>query len=187
MTEQPTNMQSKQVIAKIFGVTTRQIEYLQKNGIIKGEGKPSKFDLFPTIQAYIKYLEARAKGKEKNEKDGKNESAKIEADAKLKKSKAEIAELQLKELKGELHRAKDVEDIMTDHVLMIRSLLMGMPNKLAVDLAETNNAAEVSERIREEVYFILNELVNYEYNADEFKKRVRERNKWQSDEPADDE
>ena len=48
------NLQSTQVIAKIFGVSTRRVEQLKSEGIIKGQGKPTKYDLLPTIQAYIR-------------------------------------------------------------------------------------------------------------------------------------
>ena len=53
------NLQSAAVIAKIFGVTTRRIEQLKAEGIIKGQGRPTKYDLLPTIQAYIRYLSDR--------------------------------------------------------------------------------------------------------------------------------
>lgn len=185
--QQQKNLVSKQAIAKIFGVSTRRIEQLKEEGVINGEGRPTKYDLLPTIMSYIKYLSDKANGREKKEADGKNESARLEADTKIKVTKAEIAELQLKELKGEMHRAKDVEEIMTDHVLMIRSLLMGMPNKLAVDVARINSPAEAAECIKKEVYYILNELSQYEYDPEAFKERVRERTKWQNGENAENE
>ena len=148
MAEGTQNLQSTQVIAKIFGVSTRRIEQLKTEGIIKGQGKPTKYDLLPTIQAYIKYLSDKAKGREKKEQDGINESEKLEAEARMKKTKAEIAELELKELKGELHRAEDVEKITTDHVLFFRSMLLAMPGRLAVDLAAIDKPVEAAERIK---------------------------------------
>ena len=99
MAEGTQKLQSTQVIAKIFGVSTRRVEQLKAEGIIKGEGKPTKYDLLPTIQAYIKYLSDKAKGKEKKEEDSKNESSRLDGDARIKQAKAEIQELKLKELK----------------------------------------------------------------------------------------
>ena len=66
------NLQSTQVIAKIFGVSTRRIEQLKAEGIIQGQGKPTKYDLLPTIQAYIKFLSDKAYGRE--EKKSKAEA-----------------------------------------------------------------------------------------------------------------
>lgn len=169
------NLQSIKVIATIFGVSTRRIEQLKAEGIIKGEGRPTKYDLLPTIQAYIKYLSDKANGRAKKDKDGENESRKLKADADYRSAKAEREELRLKELKGELHKAEDVEAITTDHVLYLRSMLLSMPGKLAMDCANLDTAPEVANRIKEEVYAILESLANYRYDPEEYKKRVRER------------
>ena len=172
------NLQSSQVIAKIFGVSTRRVEQLKTEGIIKGQGKPTKYDLLPTIQAYIKYLSDKANGREKKEVDAQLETEKLTAEKRIKMAKAEMAELELKEMRGELHRASDVEAITTDHVLYLRSMLMALPGKLAVDVAAINSAPECADRIKQEVYTVLNSLANYRYDPDEYKKRVRERQGW---------
>ena len=182
------NLQTSQVIAKIFGVSTRRVEQLKTEGIIKGQGKPTKYDLLPTIQAYIRYLSDKANGREKKETDSQLETEKLSAEKRIKVAKAEMAELELKELKGELHRASDVEAITTDHVLFTRSMLMAMPGKLAVDLAAIQTAPEAAERIKQEVYYILENLSSYRYDPDEYKRRVRERQGWnerQGDEGED--
>ena len=93
-------------------------------------------------------------------------------------AKAEMAELELKELKGELHRASDVEAITTDHVMFVRSMLMALPGKLAVDLAAIQTASEAAERVKQEVYAILQRLSDYRYDPEEYKRRVRERQGW---------
>lgn len=172
------NLQSTQVIAKIFGVSTRRVEQLKTEGIIKGQGKPTKYDLLPTIQAYIKYLTDKAYGREKKEADSKNESAKIEAEARLRKAKADREEMRLKELRGELHRAEDVEAITTDHVLYLRSMLMALPGKLAVDVADMSSPPQVADRIKREVHEILESLADYEYDPEAYRQRVREREGW---------
>lgn len=172
------NLQPTKVIAQIFGVSTRRVEQLKSEGIIKGQGKPTKYDLFPTIRDYIKYLSDKANGREKKEADAQLETEKLSAEKRIKEAKAEMAELELQELKGELHRASDVEAITTDHVLYMRSMLMAMPGKLAVDVATLSSAAECAERIKQEVYTVLNNLADYRYDPDEYKRRVRERNGW---------
>lgn len=172
------NMQPTQVIAKIFGVSTRRVEQLKSEGIIKGQGKPTKYDLLPTIQAYIRYLSNKAHGREKKQTDAELETEKKSAEARYKKAKADMAELELKELRGELHRASDVEAIVTDHVMALRSMLMSMPGKVAVDMAAIKTAPEAAERMKKEVYFILDSLADYRYDPDEYKQRVRERQGW---------
>lgn len=180
------NLVSTQVIAKLFGVSTRRIEQLKCEGVIKGQGKPTKFDLLPTIQAYIKYLSDKANGREKREAVADLEEAKLAAEVELKKSKAEAAKIELAELRGKMHRAEDVEAITTDHVLFLRSMLMAMPGKLAVDLANLHTAAEMAERVKQEVYYILNNLADYRYDPEKYKKRVMERQGWSGWQNKDD-
>lgn len=180
MAEANQNLQTTQVIAKIFGVSTRRVEQLKTEGIIKGQGKPTKYDLLPTIQAYIRYLSDKANGREKKEAMADLEEQKLKAEVDMKRSKAEVAALELAELQGKLHRAEDVEAITTDHVLFLRSMLMAMPGKLAVDLGGTHTPAEQAERVKGEVYFILDQLANYKYDPEEYKKRVMERQGWDS-------
>ena len=172
------NLQSTQVIAKIFGVSTRRVEQLKTEGIIKGSGKPTKYDLLPAIQAYIRYLSDKANGREKKETIANLEEQNLAAEAAIKAAKAEQAKMQLKELQGKLHRAEDVEAIFTDHGMYMRSMLLAMPGKLAVDLAGEHTAAEQAEVVKKEVYWILNSLADYRYDPDEYKKRVMEREGW---------
>ena len=173
------NLQPVQVIAKIFGVSTRRVEQLKTEGIIKGQGKPTKYDLLPTIQAYIKYLSDKANGREKRETYAQIETDKLSAEKRFKTAKAEMAELELAELRGQLHRAEDVEAITTDHVLFLRSMLMAIPGKLAVDLAGNHTAAEQSERVKKEIHYVLDRLANYKYDPEEYKRRVMERQGWE--------
>ena len=91
------NLQTSQVIAKFFGVSTRRVEQLKTEGVIKGQGKPTKYDLIPNIQAYILYLSDKANGREKKETDSQLETEKLTAEKRIKMAKAEMAELELKE------------------------------------------------------------------------------------------
>ncbi len=83
--------------------------------------------------------------------------------------------MELKEIRGEMHRSEDVEAMTTDLVFTIRSMILALPGRLAIDLAPLNKPAEISERIKQEVNEVLLELSNYKYDADAYRKRVRER------------
>lgn len=179
------NLVTTQFIAKLFKKSTRRIEQLKTEGVIKGQGKPTKYDLLPTVQAYIEYIEAKAYGKEQKQNMADLEEQKLKAEVDMKKSKAEAAALELNELRGKLHRAEDVEAITTDHVLFLRSMLMALPGKLAVDCANCHTAAEAADRIQQEVYYILNSLADYRYDPEEYQKRVRERRGWEEEQRGD--
>ncbi len=174
------NLVYSKTIALLFGVSIRRVQQLAQEGIISAvkEGNANRYDLLPTIQRYIKYLTDKANGREESRKDSETESKKLEAEADLKRSKADMAALQMKELEGEMHRSEDVEAVMTDLVYTIRSMLTALPGRLAVDVASAATPAEASEIIRTEVYKILEELAGYKYDPEEYARRVREREGW---------
>lgn len=70
---------------------------------------------------------------------------------------------------------------MTDHVLYLRSLLMAMPGKLAVDLSGTHTASEQADRVKTEVYWILENLSEYKYDPAVYKQRVTQRRGWEAE------
>ena len=181
MAETPKkNLQGSDIIAKLFGVTDRRVQQLAKEGVIPAaQTRPYKFDLLPTVQAYIKHLSEKANGKEqKNADTVQAEADKLRAEADLKQSKAKIAELQLKELEGKMHRSEDVEAMTNDLVYTIRSMIMALPGRLAMDVVQTTSANEASAVIRSECNKILNELAGYQYDPEAYQRRVRDREGW---------
>lgn len=189
MAENPKqNLQSTEIMAKLFELDPRRVQQLAKEGILPAASqRPYKFDLLPTVKAYIRYLRDRANGKEAKTADTvKVEADKLRAEADLKQSKAKIAELQLKELEGKMHRSEDVEALTNDLVYTARSMIMALPGRLAMDVVQAGSANEASALIRTECYKILNELAGYQYDPEAYRRRVRDREGW-SDALADEE
>lgn len=189
MAENPKqNLQSTDIIAKLFDLDVRRVQQLAKEGILPAASqRPYKFDLLPTVKAYIRYLRDRANGKEAKTADTvKAEADKLRAEADLKQSKAKIAELQLKELEGKMHRSEDVEAMTNDLVYTARSMIMALPGRLAMDVVQAGSANEASALIRTECYKILDELAGYQYDPEAYRRRVRDREGW-SDALADEE
>ena len=172
------NLQPPAVIARLYGVDPRRIQQLNAAGVIKGQGRPAMYDLLPTIQALFKYQREIIEGTKKEQVITALEKEKLQAETNIKKAKAEVAAFERDELAGKMARAEDVEAITTDHVLFLRSMLMALPGKLAVDCSNCNTAAEAAARIEREVHFILDNLSEYRYDPEEYKKRVRERRGW---------
>lgn len=172
------NLQSTAVVASLFNLSERRVQQLAKEGVIEGRKVDGvyQFDLLPTVRKYIAYLSDKANGRD--QKNRKTEEEKLAAEADLKRAKADMAELQLKELRGQMHRSEDVEAITTDLVYTIRSMIIALPGRLAVDVAAVDTAPEASEIIRRECYQVLEELSNYKYDPEEYAKRVREREGW---------
>ena len=167
-------------IANVFGVTVRRVQQLTQDGVLSTEqvGGRRKYDLAQSIQGYVAYCKNKATGNEKTKKDAANESDKLAAEVRLKNAKAETAELELEELRGTLHSAEDVEAVMTDHILLLRSMILALPGRLAVDVCGASTPTQAADLIKQECYTMLNQLAEYEYNPDEYQRRVRERKGW---------
>lgn len=164
-------------IAQLLVLTPQRVRDLTRSGILKKHRitPGERYSIEESVHAYISYLRDMAKSKQKDESIVDAEKRKAQAEADLKRSKADIAMLQLNELEGKMHRSDDVEAVMTDLVYAIRSMLIALPGRLAVDVSTTTSAQEASEVIKREVYKILNELSEYKYNPEEYARRVRER------------
>lgn len=179
MPEENKNYWSTENLAILFDLSNRRIQQLAQENILPHVStRPYQFDPLPTIREYVKYLQEKIRNAEKDEDSEKAESEKIRADADYKKSRARMAELELKELEGEMHRSEDVEAVMTQLVYTIRSMIVALPGRLAVNTFNANSASEASAIIREECNHVLNELANFRYNPETFSALVKEREGW---------
>ena len=86
-----------------------------------------------------------------------------------------------------MHRSEDVEAMTTDLCLAIRSTLLALPGRLATDLADIDDPAQVSTRIKEEVTDILEELSGYRYDEKKYQERVQERRGTETNNEEEDE
>lgn len=170
---------SAQTVAQVLGLTVRRIQQLTQDGVLQThpEGKRRVYDLPTAVQAYLQYSISREAGKDAGAAAVERRSALAEAE--IKEAKAAIATIELKELMGKMHRSEDVEALTTDMIYSIRAMLLAMPGRLAVDLASTTKPTEVSDKIKGEVYNVLAQITNYEYDPDAYRERVRQREGWE--------
>lgn len=174
---------TRKEIAKACGFTLAYVmkledeEVINDSMLVSGGSRTKRYDpclAFGAIVQYYRNIINNRKSKDK----APVEIRKNEADADLKRAKADMAELQLKELRGEMHRSDDVEAAFEDFGMSVRSILLSLPGRLAVNCSNAANAAEVSDIIKKEVNDSLNELKEYQYDPAFYAKRVREREGW---------
>lgn len=168
-------------ICTMTGKSNQWIGQLVSQGTIHKRNTPhgSMFDLADTMRAYCEMLEARV-GPEPSEQEKQRNEARIDADVTLKVAKAQIAKLEADELSGKMHRSEDVAAMTEDLIYTIRSSLMALPGRLAVDVAAATTPSEASEIIQQEVYSVMRELSHYQYDPQKYAERIRERKKWES-------
>ncbi len=164
--------------------SVRRVQQLTQDGVLNtcevevGGRKVKRYDLCPTVLAYINHLKARTTKGYTDRKEQKM-IEKMQAEIDYKSAKARMAELELEELAGHMHAAEDVEKMTADLCLAVRSMLLALPGQLAVDVTVVNTAAEAQVVIKDAVCHILDELSKYEYDPKEYKRRVLERKEWQ--------
>ena len=169
-------------LACVLGISGRRIRQMAEDGQLE-KVSTGRFNLCKAVQAYQKMLTRVLP----NEEDVKIEKAKRKAETTLKASKAEIARLELAELKGQMHRSEDVASMTEDLVYAIRSALLALPGRLAVNVSRAETPAEASEIIRAEVHVVMRELSQYRYDPQKYADRVRERMRWEAEHEETDE
>ena len=170
-------------IAELLQVSDRRVRQLVKEGVIPAaKTKPTyAFDLFAVAQTYIQFLQDKKAEQAKTADSKQAEKEKLRAEADWKIAKAKMSEMQVSELEGTMHRAEDVEAVTNDLVYAVRSNVLSLPGRLAMDVVKCETAAEASALIREHCNNILEDLANYQYDPDEYRRRVRERQGWKEE------
>ena len=150
-------------LEKILQVSDRRIRQLAEENIIVRVSK-GRYRLMESISNYILTLKVSMEAGNSQSVDG--ELNLDEEKAIHERVKRHISELKLKTMQGELHKSEDVERVMTDMLISIKSKLLSMPSKLAPMLVARNDIDFIKRTISAEVLEVLNELKDY--NAKDF-------------------
>jgi phage terminase small subunit/phage terminase Nu1 subunit (DNA packaging protein) len=81
-----------------------------------------------------------------------------EAKRRYTQAQAELKELELAEKRGQMVSVEDVAPILADELANVRSRLMAMPGRLAVELAAVSDAAAIERLITHEIAGALSEI-----------------------------
>lgn len=135
-------------LAELLCITERRVNQLVNKKIITREAE-GNFILSEAISEYYAYKYASDEEIEYMEEKAKHE-----------KAKRQLAELELKVKNNEYHAAADVEMVMTDMLTNLRSQLLGIPAKMAPQLANREKDY-IDRRLAEEIHARLTELSEY--------------------------
>lgn len=171
---------STKEMAILLGLTVRRIQQLIQDGTFKTQTK-GRLLLIDCVRGYLELISST----QRTEEEKKLDKAKVTAEVKLKVAKAAITELQAKELQGKMHRSEDVQIFTQGLIDMVKSALLSMPGRLAVEVSLCETAEECSVLIKEAVKDILREISEFDYDPEKYEALVRERQNL--DEKQDDE
>lgn len=136
------------MLSRLLGISVRRI-----NQMIKNEGKITKEPEgdFILQKAISEYYIAKYK---KDDVDYSHEKALHE------RAKRKLTEMEVRKRANELHEAADVEIVLTDMLVNLRTKLLGIPAKMAIQLAERPKE-EIEELLTKEIEFLLLEVKDY--------------------------
>lgn len=154
---------SSSVLENIFGTTDRWIRKLADEGIVIRESH-GKYMLYESIRNYITFLKVNNRKKTPVPIEGEVKDLDTER-AEHEHIKRQISEIKLMLIKGQVHKAEDVEAVMTDMLERFKTRVLALPSKLAVKL-ERKGRVKIQKVLEEELHQCLNELGKY--NAADF-------------------
>lgn len=165
-------------LAGILGVSARRIQQLAQDDIFRPVRR-GWFSLGDSVRRYIAFLDKE----KKQESDAEREQSKkrARADVEWKESRAKIAKLQAEELEGTMHRAEDVQAMTEQLLYAVRGALSALPGRCGKEVAETDNVRETIAILQREVNAAMDELQNFRYDPDAYKRLVRDRKNWEQD------
>jgi phage terminase Nu1 subunit (DNA packaging protein) len=150
---------SSKVLENLFGVKDRTIRYLADQGIVK-RNSHGKYLLFESAKSYILTLKAANAGKNVKTDDEKEDLDLESERAAHEHVKRQITEIKLQLIQGQVHKAEDVEAVMTDMFTKFRSKMEAIPTKLARRL-EGKSRGEIQKLLKQEVRNALTGLSTY--------------------------
>lgn len=152
---------SAAVLGDMFGVSDRRIRQMAEEGIVARAAK-GRYKLVDSIKNYLLTMKLAAEGVGIDLADGE---INLEEEKGLhERVKRHISELKLQIMKGGLHKAQDVEIVMTDMLVAFKTRMMNIPSKVA-PILENRDAVFIKDRLTSEVIEALNELKDYDPRA----------------------
>ena len=145
------NSQSAEVLAKLLDLTERRVRQLSAEGVIPKAAR-GRYEVVGAVRGYIRYLRDLALKGDLGTADYGIERAR------LVKARADLAEMEAKQVRGELIPAPDVTLAWTEIMALVRARLLALPDKLAPVIHETTSIAEARDVIRQAVHELLSEL-----------------------------
>ena len=141
-------------LAEILGLSDRRIQQLVKVGAIPKLDR-NQYDLAAAIQSYLEFIKLQYEDTE-TELDLKKEKAL------LTRANRHKVELELKIMRGELHRAEDVERVMNDMLASFRARCLAIPTKAAPLIVGQEDLVIIQDIIKKEIHEALSELSDYD-------------------------
>lgn len=159
---------SAAVLGDTFGVSDRRIRQMAEEGIISRVAK-GRYNYKESVKNYILSLKLAVDASTSENPDGELDFN--EEKALHERVKRHIAELKYQTMKGELHKAEDVQKVMVDMLTAFKTRILNIPAKVSPILANRSEIGYIKDVLTKEVLEALNELKDYDpkmFYSDEY-------------------
>jgi phage terminase Nu1 subunit (DNA packaging protein) len=140
---------SSKTLEALFGVADRTVRHLADEGIIKRDSH-GKYLLWNSAKSYITALKVANSSKSNTTTE----------DDEYEHVKRQITDIKLQLIKGQVHKAEDVEKVMSNMFARFKSKMTALPSKLAPRL-EGKPRTEIQKILKKEIDAALTELSSY--------------------------
>ena len=149
-------------ICEWLNLSKSRISQLKDLGIITTAGKNS-YPLKPNVMTYIRYLQKGNSGSTQvTDGDEVTGDDYHRHRARLYKARADAAELEAAQLRGDLHASSAVEDVWIDMIASARAKLLSTPTRIAASIQGVTDIGEIKHKVEEAIFEALNELTTYD-------------------------
>lgn len=140
-------------ISEIFGISTRRVQQLAKDGVFVRVGH-GQFDLPASVNSFIEY----------RLDDTKDEGVldKSTEEAMWTRARRQKTELELQIMRGDLHRSEDVRRVMNDMLGAFRARILSIPSKFSPQLVGLTEIPPIKVVLKQAVHEALEELSDYD-------------------------
>lgn len=126
-------------------LTDRRVQQLTAEGVIP-KAERGRYELAPAVQGYIRFLQERSLGNtEKTPVDYHVEKAR------LTKAQADMAEIELAQLRGDVGAIKDFERAQAAAFAAIRTNCLNIPQRVVTQLLGETDETVFKEKLRAEI------------------------------------
>lgn len=146
------------ILGDLLGVTERRIRQLAEEGVLVRVSK-GRYSLAGSVKSYLVHLKTNRELKEKEPSDDLDWDKEKAMHERIKR---EMAEMKLAQMRGELHLAGDVEQVMNDMLASFRTKILAMPSKLAPLLIARDDVNQIRSFVEKECMEALEELARYD-------------------------
>ena len=149
------------VIAKLLDLSDRRVQQLSREGVIP-KAERGQYDLIGSVRGYVRYLRDQAVKAQAGAPDYAAERARFI------RARADIAEMEAEEKRRSLIAADQIEAAWIAVLALLRTRLLGLPDRLAPQVFERSTVGETRNLIRAVIREVLDDLAEPDVQLDSF-------------------